>query len=279
MKTVMQSKLSLLIVSAAIGLAGCSTSTEIISTGPGEVPEIRPGLLQGYLPLESLPNSLALIPAPPQANTAAFAMDQEVASSSLAQRESPRWDVAVLDADLSFPAAAATFSCALKMPITEEQTPYLYQLLRRTLTDAGLSTYTAKDHYARPRPFTVNHAPICTPEEREFLENDGSYPSGHTAIGWAWALVLAELAPEQSDAIFARGLAYGESRNICNVHWRSDVIQGRLMAAATIARLHANADFRSDLEAASAEVDAMQAQGLTPSRDCAAEAAALRKKK
>ena len=135
-----------------------------------------------------------------------------------------------------------------------------------------------KNHYARPRPFTVNEAPVCTPQEREFLENDGSYPSGHTAIGWAWALVLAELAPEQSNAIFARGLAYGESRNVCNVHWRTDVIQGRVMGAATIARLHSNHEFRTDLEAAAQELEALRPQGLKPNRDCEAESAALKKR-
>ena len=33
--------------------------------------------------------------------------------------------------------------------------------------------------------------PICTPEKEQSLRAQGSYPSGHTSIGWAWALVLA----------------------------------------------------------------------------------------
>ena len=78
---------------------------------------------------------------------------------------------------------------------------------RRTLADAGLSTYTAKNHYQRKRPFMVNNAPICTPEEEAQLRKDGSYPSGHTAIDWAWALVLTEIAPDRADAILARGRA------------------------------------------------------------------------
>ena len=112
-----------------------------------------------------------------------------------------------MDADLSFPNAAGTFSCALNAPITEESTPRLYTLLRKTLTDAGLSTYGVKDRYQRPRPFTDNNAPICTPAEQAGLAKDGSYPSGHTAVGWAWALILSELAPARADAILARGLA------------------------------------------------------------------------
>ena len=190
-------------------------------------------------------------------------------------RGSARWALATSDADLKLPEAAGTFSCALDVPIGEAQTPRLYVMLRRTLTDVGLSTYTAKDHYRRTRPFGENEEPICTPEDQAALAKDGSYPSGHTAIGWAWALLLTEVSPERADAILARGAAYGESRNVCNVHWYSDVVAGRQIGAATLARLHADAAFRADLAAATKEVAALRVQGLKPTRDCAAEAAAL----
>jgi len=78
-------------------------------------------------------------------------------------------------------------------------------ILRRTLADAGLSTYAAKNHYQRHRPFMVNNTPTCTPDEEEALRKDGSYPSGHTSIGWAWALILTEVFPDQADVILERG--------------------------------------------------------------------------
>ena len=161
------------------------------------------------------------------------------------------------------------------IPITEEDTPHLYMLLRRTGADAGLSTYTAKRQYQRKRPFMMNDEPICTPDEEELLRKDGSYPSGHTALGWAWALILTEIAPDSADAILARGRAFGESRNVCNVHWHSDVAEGRFMGAATVAKLHANPAFRNEVEAAKAEFTAVRARGLKPTRDCQAEADAL----
>ena len=107
------------------------------------------------------------------------------------------------------------------------------------------------------------------------MKKDGSYPSGHTAIGWAWALILTEIAPGQADAILARGRAFGKSRNICNVHWHSDVVEGRFMGAAAVARLHADPAFRAELESARAELAAVRAKGLKPMRDCEAEAEAL----
>jgi membrane-associated phospholipid phosphatase len=36
---------------------------------------------------------------------------------------------------------------------------------------------------------------MCTPELDAALRKDGSYPSGHVAIGWGWALILAKSRP------------------------------------------------------------------------------------
>lgn len=263
----------LLVLACITTIAGCA-----INGGrgkPAAVPEFRPGLLVGYLPAKALPKSLALLPPPPATGSAAFAFDEEVARRTFALRGTPRFTLALSDYDLRFPHAAGTFSCALNAPITEQNMPHLYMLLRRTLTDVGLSTYAAKDHYNRNRPFALNNEPICAPETKAELEKDGSYPSGHTAIGWAWALILSEISPEQTDAILARGRAFGENRNVCNHHWHSDVVWGRLMGAATVARLHADPTFRADLEAAKAELAAVRAKSLRPTRDCNVEASAM----
>jgi acid phosphatase (class A) len=266
-------RVGVVVVACVAILTACASDAG--PSKPAAVAELRPGLLVGYLPTAALPNSLALLPPPPAASSAALALDEEIARSSLALRDTPRWALAALDADLRFPQAAGTFSCALNAPITQEDEPHLYLLLRRTLTDAGLSTYSAKTHFNRDRPFELNELPSCTPDDQAMLEKDGSYPSGHSAVGWAWALVLSEISPERTDALLARGRAYGESRNVCNVHWHSDVVQGRLMGAGTVARLHAEPAFRADLETAKAELEAVRAKGLKPTRDCAAEASAM----
>ena len=271
--TVLIYKKILLVLVCILAIAGCA-SVDTIKI-PAEVPEIHPGILAGYLPPEVLPNSLALLPAPPAEGSAALELDEEIGRKSLAFRGTTRWKLAIEDANLMFPEAAGTFSCALGIQISEQETPHLYMLLRRTLTDAGLSTYTAKNQYQRKRPFMLNKEPICTPEEEAQLRKDGSYPSGHTAIGWAWALILTEIAPDRADAILGRGRAFGESRNICNVHWHSDVVEGRFMGSAAVARLHADPSFRTEIDAARAELAAVRAKGLKPTRDCQAEAEAL----
>jgi acid phosphatase (class A) len=177
---------------------------------------------------------------------------------------------------LTFPDLAKSFACALNLPVSEERTPKLIRLLRRTVVDAGRATGEAKQLYARTRPFVVNGKPTCTPDRESGLRRDGSYPSGHSSIGWALGLVLSEVAPERTDALVARGREFGQSRLVCNVHWQSDVQEGRVVASAVVARLNAEAAFRDDVAAARAELDALRSQALTADGDCAAEAQAIK---
>ena len=233
--------------------------------------------LPGYLAPNTLPDSLALLPTPPQKGSLAFALDEELNRESLSQQGSPRWVIAAKDADLNFPQAATTFNCALGAPITKQETPHLYILLMRTLVDASSATSKVKKFYDRPRPFIVNKKATCTPNAEKELMKNGSFPSGHSTIGWAWALILSELAPERTDALLARGRAFGESRMVCNVHWQSDVAEGRVIGAAMVARLHADPGFRTDLEAARPELGVVRAKSLKAQLDCTGEAAALGK--
>lgn len=257
-------------------LTGCQT-TPPPPTLPEVVGEFRAGsgYLKGYLERKDLPNSLALLPKPPADGSADQAADQAAYRDSRALRGSPRWQQAAADANLKWPQAAGTFSCALGIPISQAQTPHLNMLLRRSLLDAGLATYAAKDHYKRTRPFVVNQHSTCSPAEEASLSKDGSYPSGHAALGWAWALLLTELAPERTDALVARGMAFGHSRMVCGVHWPSDVAAGQAVGAAAVARLHANPTFLAQMALARSEIAQARAQGATPALDCAAEAAAL----
>jgi acid phosphatase (class A) len=258
----------------ALALAGCSTSPARAPAAPAPE-QAASGKAIGYLAAAAVPASLQLLPAPPAEGSPGQALDQAVNREALALRGSARWQQAARDADLSFPAGAGQFACALGVPIDAQRTPHLYTLLERSRIDASAATKAAKNHYRRPRPFMLNQLPVCTPDDEDGLRHSGSYPSGHSAIGWAWALILGEIAPDRADALIARGRNYGESRLVCNVHWQSDVLAGRFMGAATVARLHADPAFRADLEGARREIADARAQGLTPAKDCAAETTTL----
>ncbi|MET7142600.1 phosphatase PAP2 family protein [Xanthomonas sp. CFBP 8445] len=250
----------------ALALAACS--------GPA-VRAPAPAKAVGYLPATAVPDSLQLLPAPPAAGSPGEALDLAVNREALALRGSARWQQAARDADLSFPNGAGQFACALGVAIDAQHTPHLYALLERSRIDASAATKAAKRQYQRARPFLRNQQAVCTPGDLDDLRQSGSYPSGHSAIGWAWALTLSEIAPERADALIARGRNYAESRLVCNVHWQSDVLAGRFLGAATVARLHDDPAFRADLAAARGEIAAARAAGRMPAGDCAAEAGVL----
>lgn len=225
-----------------------------------------------YLAPADLPDSLALLPSPPAPGSAAFARDEEASSAMARPQGSPRWTQAASDADLHFPHAAGTFACAAGITPDPKRTPVLYRLLTKSMVDVGLSTYRAKTKYQRIRPFVAHGNGTCFPPDEAALRKDGSYPSGHSALGWGWALILAEIVPGRADAILQRGRDFGQSRLVCNVHWASDVDAGRVIASATVARLHADPAFRADIVAARKEV----ARAARPAQAaCAAEASAL----
>ncbi|WP_244493011.1 acid phosphatase [Bosea sp. Root670] len=229
----------------------------------------------GYLKRSDLPNSLVLLGAPPAADSAALARDEEARKATIPLRNTARWKLAITDADLAFPQAADNFSCAMGVRIDGQQTPRLYAMMQKMLSDFGLSTYGVKNKYNRVRPFVVHNEATCRADQEAILRNDGSYPSGHTAAGWGWALVFAQINPERADALFKRGIEFGQSRVICDAHWQSDVDAGRIMGAATVARLQTNPTFLADLKAAKVEVKAAKAKRLPSTAECAAEAAAL----
>ena len=258
---------------ALLALGGQAVA-QAADAGP-KVTDAHFTIAPGYLERADVPNSLMLLGPPPAAGSAALARDEEARRATLDLRGAERWKLATQDADLAFPKPAENFSCALGVPIDEANTPRLYGLMVKLLSDAGLSTYGVKNKYERTRPFAVHNEGTCTPDQEAILREDGSYPSGHTAAGWAWALALSEIAPDRSNELLARGIAFGQSRVVCDAHWQSDVDGGRIMGAATVARLHADPVFLADLNAARGEVEAARAKSLKPAQDCAAEATAL----
>lgn len=234
-----------------LAIGGAITLALALTAGAAPAREERPA---GYLAPAALPDSLVLLPPPPAPDSAEAAAERAYFLETRALAGTPRWRQAADDAEAFGDKAHASFACAAGVAITVKETPTLSRMLDRMTVDAGQSVGGAKTTYSRPRPL-VGHddAPICVPREA-WMQTNPSYPSSSAAAGWAWALVLAELLPKTATPIIRRGLAAGESRAICGLHWPSDVAAGRTMGAALVARLHADPAFLKDLETAKAEL-------------------------
>jgi undecaprenyl-diphosphatase len=65
------------------------------------------------------------------------------------------------------------------------------------------------------------------------IPHSHSFPSGHSAVAFAAATVLASLVPRVAPAFFALALAIGYSRVYVGVHWPLDVVGGAVIGVAT----------------------------------------------
>ena len=235
----------------------CSLLALAQATQAQEVYDVRNHPESYFLQSDQVANSLKLLPPPPQPGSAQFDYDEAQYKWGKMQRITPRGNQAFEDSKLSGEALSNAFSEAFGLKISKENTPEIYKLIVRMREDAGdLATRDAKGHYMRMRPFLFFNEKSLTPNDEQYLAGNGSYPSGHTSIGWATALVLAEINVDRQDEILKRGFEFGQSRVICGVHYQSDVDAGRVVASSVVARLHACPEFAAQLAKAKKEFKA-----------------------
>lgn len=242
----------LLTACAVVTLSACATASapaqavHDASLGP------PPTKLTGYLEPADLDGKIIIGP-PPAPGSAQDRADHEIFDQTRALEGSARWKLAIQDADLWRGGALKRFSCAMGADLGQAQTPVTYRILQRIELDVRTVGTPPKDFFDRKRPLIGNDAPICVPRQ-DWMKTNASYPSGHSMVDWAWALILAELRPAKADPLLAAGREAGESRVICGVHFESDVAAGRVLGAAMVSRLHADPEFAADLAAAKREM-------------------------
>ena len=214
-----------------------------------------------YFTQEEMPEALNWLPQPPAEGSEAYKLDLERYNWGKEMRlDSVPAAIAVRDADYGVECMMREFSEPLGITMSEKTTPELFMLLRDAGRTCDMICWNIKNHYMRPRPFMVMNEPTITPDDEVYLRKNGSYPSGHTILGWSTALILSSINPERADTILARGLMYGESRVIVGAHWQSDVNAGYVAAAAAYAKLQTSPRFMEQLAKARKEFEAIYKQ-------------------
>lgn len=206
-----------------------------------------------YFTSPEMPNALHYLPGPPQANSMRFAYDTAQYNWGKSMRPTPRGEKARLDAEYSIARMAAIFSPVLGIEISEKNTPQIWKLLTDATKTTDFACDSAKITYMRKRPYMVFHEPTLIPADEEPLSHNGSYPSGHTTLGWSTALILCEVDPADQDALLKEGFEYGQSRVIAGFHWQSDVDAARVVAGAAFARIHTSKAYLKQLKKAQKE--------------------------
>lgn len=216
--------------------------------------KLPPGYLAGQPPIDIL----KLLPAPPAPGSAQEVADRQAYADSAKGIGGPLWKDAIAQLSPSSPDFMAALSCAVGAKLSLQDTPATMAMVARAGVDFVPPMTLAKEHYARPRPFTTDKGEACDP-----ISKDGvgarlgwSYPSGHSGIGWLWALILSDVAPAHADTIRRFGQATGDLRVACRVHWLSDVANGRILATSIYQRIATQPEYQADLARAKAEIAA-----------------------
>ena len=212
-----------------------------------------------YFTAIEMPDMVKWFNAPPKDGSDEFIRDVKRYYWGKSQRlESNRAAIAICDAQYGLATIIKEFSTPFGMQISHKKTPEIYKLLLDALATTDSICKLPKITYMRTRPFMVFDEPTLTPDDEPFLRKNGSYPSGHTILGWSAALLLSEINPQNADTILARGLIYGESRVIVGAHWQSDVDAGRLAASVAYAKLHTSDRFLKQMAVARKEFEKLK---------------------
>ena len=226
---------------------------------PPAAMQMPPGYLTGKPPVDIL----KLLPPPPAPGSAQDIADRAAYAASAAGVGGSDWQAAIGQLSPTSPEFVRAISCAIGTQLSLAATPATMTMVARAGVDMIRPMTTAKDRYARPRPFTTDAGkpgwvPACDPISRDGVgaRLGFAYPSGHSGIGWLWALILSDAAPARADAIRKFGMATGDLRVACRVHWLSDVANGRILATSVYQRIAAEPEYQADLARAVAEIAA-----------------------
>ena len=218
-------------------------------------------VVNAYFTQDDMPDMMVFLPGPPDSTSVAFMNDVARYYWGKEMRNDPeRAAEATRDAVYGLETILTEFEEAFGMKISKEDTPEIYKvLLEGTATCDSICT-RPKHEYMRRRPFMVFNEPTLYPEDEPALRKNGSYPSGHTLLGWSSALLMMEINPDRATEILTRGYRYGENRLVVGAHWQSDTDAARLAASAAYARLHTSERFLEQMKKAREEYQRLKGE-------------------
>ena len=182
---------------------------------------------------------VALLAPPPAASSAEQSADLAAVRSVHSQCSSNDAVVARSEKNLSI----FNFSSAIGDFLQPARFPKAERFFQRLQNDTENAIDAGKEHFHRPRPYTVD--PTLANGK---LESSFSYPSGHSTQATVLAILLCELFPEKREQIQACGRDLGWHRVQIARHYPTDIYAGRVLGQAVVGALKSNPAFLRDFE-------------------------------
>ena len=197
----------------------------------------------------------AILPPPFEEGSNQSKLELEVMKSKIAKLDSSQKNLAIKDA---LNLSVSFFSDVLP-GFDIDKLPKTKKLFDNVKFNAGYESKLFKNYFMSKRPYQVDsNIQACVPPAPDNLNR--SYPSGHTTLGYAMGIILAELIPEKSKLIMERARLYGENRINCGAHFPSDVSGGQVLGTLVAKELLKNNEFQLLMKASKEE---LTSAGLT----------------
>lgn len=126
--------------------------------------------------------------------------------------------------------------------LTQEQRAFIDSIGEETLAVVRI----VKEKFVRQRPYEADST--LEPCINRSKAVNRSYPSGHTAYAYVYALFMAEIMPQKRSEFLKRAEEIGKSRILGGVHYPSDVAAGRILAEALFTQFMQSKLFREKMK-------------------------------
>jgi acid phosphatase (class A) len=193
------------------------------------------------------PAAAEILPPPPALDSAEQTAD--MSTVKFVYHAAPESDKQAAYSEKKF--SVFNFTEAVGPWFIETNLPKTAAFFQKVQLDAESVTDAGKDYFKRPRPYVTD--PTL---ENGKLEKSFSYPSGHSTESMVLALVLADLLPDQHDAIIAHARTMGWHRVEIARHYPTDIYAGRVLAQAIAKQLKKSDTFEKEFTEAQMEIKA-----------------------
>jgi len=198
---------------------------------------------------------MAALPAPSAPGSAEDKADYAATDRAFADRSATDFAQAKQEEKFN----AFDFAPLIGDGFRADKLPHVAALFKEAEEETKQAVDLSKNHWKRPRPCPP--ASDCANNPEKAAKKSYGYPSGHSSRATVDAVLLAQLFPQDADALMQHARDIGWRRVVKGVHTLQDIYAGREFGQALATDMLASPAMQHDLAAAR---DELRAAGLAP---------------
>jgi acid phosphatase (class A) len=211
-----------------------------------------------YLTTAQVDSAMAILAPPSAPGSAEDLADRAATDRAFAQRSTADFNAALQEEKFD----AFAFAPVVGPGFEADKLPHVAALFKEAEEETKQAVDTSKNHWKRLRPCPP--ASACARDPEEAKKKSYGYPSGHSSRAMVDAILLAQLFPQDADALMQHERDIGWRRVVKGVHTLQDIYAGRVFGQALATAMLTSPVMQHDLAAAAEELRAAGLVKPTP---------------